>query len=40
MAVEKSNIFEVQNSLSFKGINAIYIDCGELLIKNALITKL
>jgi len=41
MAVEKrSNIFEVQNFLSFKRVNAIYIDCGKLLIKNTLIRKL
>lgn len=40
MAVEKrSNIFEVQNFLSFMGVNAIYIGCGKLLIKNTLIRK-
>ena len=41
MAVEKrTNIFEVQNFLSFRGVSAIYIDCGKLLIKNTSIRKL
>lgn len=40
MAGEKrSNIFAVQNFLSFQGVNTIYIDCGRLLIKNTLIRK-
>lgn len=41
MAGEKrSNIFEVQNFLSFQGVNTIYIDSSRLLIKNTLIRKL
>lgn len=33
MAVEKGSIFEIQNFLSFKGVNAICTDYGKLLIK-------
>lgn len=40
MAGEKrSNISEVQNFLSFQGVNTIYIGSGRLLIKNTLIRK-